>query len=139
MDSQWYRCMSAAALLKAGIDPKEIASVLDCSTSSVHNMQRAWHLYSENPALRKWSYAQIAILFPIDDKIPDFFARMDLSPDHPIASRKLKEKVNEYREIAKNTYNTFNLIHDDDFCKIDGHYIPLSQDDKDQILKILRG
>ena len=131
--------MAAAALLKAGTVPDKIAEVLGCSTSSVHNMQRAWFLYSENPALRKWSYAQIAILFPIDDKIPDFFARMEIDVNQPISSRKLKEKVSEYKELTANTYNTFNLIHDDDFCKIDGHYIPLSAEDKSKILQLIGG
>ena len=139
MTIQWYRCMAAAALLKADIDPADIAAILNISASSVVNMARCYHLYSETPALRNWDYAQVAVMLPIASKIPDFFARMDIDPTKPISSRKLKKKIGEYKELSKTSYNAFNLIHDDDFAKIDGHYIPLSASDKEKIADVLGG
>lgn len=139
MNLQWYKCMAAAALLKCQVSPDKIAATLDVSETSVYYMDRCWHLYSEHPALRNWEYAQVFVMLPIASKIPDFFARMELDPNVPISSRKLKQKIREYKDLSRNTYNSFNLIHDDDFAKIDGHYIPLNPEDKAKLLELVGG
>lgn len=134
MDEILLKCRAADALSDTGADAERIGEILGVKKSSVYNMIKVWSLYNQyNPTLRNWQYTQLVQLLPISDRLPDFFARMDIDVWSPVSARELKTRVAEYRELKKEQGRSFNLTRDDDYIKLDGSYFPLDANDKKMI------
>ena len=138
MDKALLACRAADSLADIGRTAEQIGNILDVKTTSVYYMIKAWEVYTAyTPTLQEWSYTQIVSILPVADQIPDFFARMNIDRHQPPSVRKLKDLVKEYRATKKEFKQSFNLLQDDDFVKIDGEYLPLTPEDKEKIRDML--
>lgn len=136
MDKSLLKCRAADSLVDCGVSLDKITDCLEVKKSTIYNMVKVWEIYNRyHPTLEKWNYTQIVALIPVSDKIPDFFARMGIDCNNPLSYRTITKKVSEYKMLNKATAQTFCLTRDDNFIKIEGRYIPLSPEEREQLKK----
>lgn len=136
---QWNICEAVYKLVSLpNRNDQRIADYFGISVKSVGLMFRAWAAHNAyKDLIGTWPYATVAAILPVSN-IRDFIEYMNIT-DIP-SSREAARLVAEYKkqraeEAAMNEF--WDEIKNDNYVKIDGHYIRFSPEEKKPLCDLL--